>query len=67
MPCEGELCLLEVVEVMHCVLLCMLEDVEVELCLVEVPEVMCRKALDKHPWPYVTCLGTDDELPFVCR
>jgi len=46
MPCEGELCLLEVVEVMHCVLLCMLEDVEVELCLVEVPEVMCRKALD---------------------
>ena len=33
---EDRLCLLEVPEVMRCVLLCMLEDVEGTLCLLEV-------------------------------
>ena len=37
---EVEVCLLEVLEVMHCVLLCMLEAVEGGFCLLEVPDVM---------------------------
>ena len=40
MPCEDELCSLEVLEVMRCVLLYILEDVEVEFCLLEVLEVL---------------------------
>ena len=37
---EGELCLLDVPEVIRCVLLCMLEAMEGEFCLLQVPEVM---------------------------
>jgi hypothetical protein len=37
---EGELCLLEVLEVMHGVLLCKLEAVEAEFCLLKVLEVL---------------------------
>jgi hypothetical protein len=38
---EGGHCLVEMVEVMCCVLLCMLEAVEGGFCLLEVPEVIC--------------------------
>ncbi len=37
---EGELCLLEELEVMRRMLLCILEAVEGGLCLLEVPEVI---------------------------